>query len=152
MSHSLRSFTIHGIFLWWRLRERPPAALRLQAASLSPFSVDCGPCPVRSFTEPSHHGHALRVRLSPPDFTGAIKKWVLLDPFFYCYGGDGESRTRVRKHFHRNFSERSSCFSVSPFPAPINRLWNQLSRCSSVIPGTLTEFSCMVDARFRAYR
>ena len=27
--------------------------------------------------------------------------------YFYCHGGDGESRTRVRKHFRRTFSERS---------------------------------------------
>lgn len=26
---------------------------------------------------------------------------------FLLFGGDGESRTRVRKHFHRSFSERS---------------------------------------------
>ena len=46
------------------------------------------------------------------------------------YGGDGESRTRVRKHFHRTFSERSQCFKISPPWPPINMLPCQLSRCS----------------------
>ena len=45
-------------------------------------------------------------------------------------GGDGESRTRVRKHFHRTFSERSQCFKISPPWPPINMLPCQLSRCS----------------------
>ena len=41
---------------------------------------------------------------------------------------------------------------VSPLPAPNDRLRNQLSRCSSTLPGTRAEFSCIVDARHRAYR
>ncbi len=47
---------------------------------------------------------------------------------FFLSGGDGGSRTHVRKHFHRNFSERSRCFIVSPLLAPTGRLKNQLSR------------------------
>ena len=35
-----------------------------------------------------------------------------------CYGGDGGSRTRVRKYFHRNFSERSWWFKLCLFKHP----------------------------------
>ena len=71
----------------------------------------------------------------------------------YCvYGGDGGSRTHVRKHFHKTFSERSWCFVVSPLYTPISRLVNQLSRCSLTVPGDPARFSCIVDARFLAYR
>jgi hypothetical protein len=29
------------------------------------------------------------------------------------FGGDDGNRTRVRKHFHETFSERSFCFKIS---------------------------------------
>ena len=67
-------------------------------------------------------------------------------------GGDDGTRTHVRKHFHRNFSERSFCFKASPFITPKSRLYNRLSRCSLMLPGFHIRFSCMVDARFPAYR
>ncbi len=38
------------------------------------------------------------------------------------HGGDDGSRTRVRKHFHENFSERSLCFKTSPLLTPKSRL------------------------------
>jgi len=50
-------------------------------------------------------GHALRVCLSPS--ISENKKWAPVGTHFYFHGGDGESRTRVRKHFQRTFSERS---------------------------------------------
>lgn len=62
------------------------------------------------------------------------------------FGGDGESRTRVRKHFRETFSERSQCFFTSLQPASIDRHKPKLSRCSPVLPGTRTEFSCIFDA------
>lgn len=38
------------------------------------------------------------------------------------HGGDDGSRTRVRKHFHETFSERSLCFKISPLSTPKSRL------------------------------
>lgn len=40
----------------------------------------------------------------------------------------------------------------SPLLPSISRLQKVLSRCSLTIPGALARFSCMVDARFSAYR
>ena len=68
------------------------------------------------------------------------------------FGGDDGSRTRVRKHFHRIFSERSFCFIISLLASPKSRLYDQLSRYSLTIPGTLARFSCIIDARHPAYR
>jgi hypothetical protein len=36
-----------------------------------------------------------------------VKTKIGLSAYFYFHGGDGESRTRVRKHFRETFSERS---------------------------------------------
>ena len=73
----------------------------------APHAVAFGPQPVRRFTGPAH----LRLcphwlRLPPPTPTVATKKQAQ-GLFLYVYGGDGGSRTHVRKHFRRNFSERS---------------------------------------------
>ena len=37
----------------------------------------------------------------------SVKTKIGLSAYFYFHGGDGESRTRVRKHFRETFSERS---------------------------------------------
>ena len=76
------------------------------------------------------------------------RKLVLVKEEFDAssFGGDGESRTRVRKHFRETFSERSQCFFTSLQPASIDRHKPKLSRCSPVLPGTRTEFSCIFDA------
>lgn len=67
-------------------------------------------------------------------------------------GGDGENRTRVRKHFHRSFSERSFCFKASHPETPKSRLFHQLSCCSPMLPGIHIEFSCMFDTGIQACR
>ena len=76
----------------------------------------------------------------------SVKTKIGLSAYFYFHGGDGESRTRVRKHFRETFSERSQCFFTSLQPASIDRHKPKLSRCSPVLPGTRTEFSCIFDA------
>ena len=70
-----------------------------------------------------------------PTFSMLLFSYLSKGPEYFSYpgpgcGGDGESRTRVRKHFHRTFSERSQCFKISPPWPPINMLPCQLSRCS----------------------
>lgn len=67
-------------------------------------------------------------------------------------GGDGENRTRVRKHFHKSFSERSFCFRVSLLKTPKSRLFRRLSCYSPMLPGIHIEFSCIVVAGHPAYR
>ena len=76
----------------------------------------------------------------------SVKTKIGLSAYFYFHGGDGESRTRVRKHFRETFSERSQCFFTSLQPASIDRHKPQLSRYSPVLPGTRAEFSCIFDA------
>ena len=86
--------------------DRPQGFAR-RTASSAPRTVAFGPQPVRRFTGPAH----LRLcphwlRLPPTAPTVATKKQAQ-GLFLYVYGGDGGSRTHVRKHFRRNFSERS---------------------------------------------
>lgn len=61
-------------------------------------------------------------------------------------GEGGENRTRVRKHFHSIFSERSFWFFVSLPSTPKSRLRYPLSCCSPMLPGFHIEFSCIFDA------
>ena len=91
----------------------------------------------------NHWNHALSV---------AIKKPGTRQHPEPISGGDGENRTRVRKHFHRSFSERSFCFKISLPKTPKSRLFHRLSCYSPMLPGARTEFSCIIDARFPAYR
>ena len=86
--------------------DRPQGFAR-RTASSAPHAVAFGPQPVRRFTGPAHLQLCPHwLRLPPPTPTVATKKQAQ-GLFLYVYGGDGGSRTHVRKHFRRNFSERS---------------------------------------------
>ena len=82
-----------------------------QAASSAPLSVAFRPLAARKSTGLSSLTLVPQgVRLSPPTSAGKKIEVLLLQYLLFFSGGDGESRTRVRKHFHRTFSERSQCF------------------------------------------
>ena len=66
--------------------------------------------------------------LSIPYFIMNTEKEGHFWPSFRVHGGDDGNRTHVRKHFQRNFSERSFCFKVSHHRPPKSRLPSQLSR------------------------
>ena len=63
-----------------------------------------GPCPARRSTGVARFTDMLVEFDSLIPF---IEIKIGLLAYFYFYGGDGESRTRVRKHFRETFSERS---------------------------------------------
>lgn len=91
---------------------------------------------------------------SPLRLVQKIKQIPLADASGICidFGGDGGSRTHVRKHFRRSFSERSWSFIVSHPCTPVSRLTHPLSYWSSKLLGAHPELSCIIDARVRAYR
>ena len=91
----------------------------------------------------NHWNHALSVAIKQPGTRQHSEP---------ISGGDGENRTRVRKHFHRSFSERSFCFRVSLLKTPKSRLFRRLSCYSPMLPGIHIEFSCIVVAGHPAYR
>ena len=134
-------------------RERPPASLSLAGCVLGfPF----GRLRTTRYSK-VHRTFSLTlvprgVRLSPHNFIGDIKKQGPCEPCFLCLVEMARVELASESISAGISPSAVIVLVVSPLPAPNDRLRNQLSRCSSTLPGTRAEFSCIVDARHRAYR